>query len=181
VPRTRSRLGPGGLAGAIAAARTPATLLRRHPRTPATLRSSLATPPQLRGGFGSAARSTPGTALRVGRGSLESWLARTGLGDKVRTFPPLPSPQNLQPLLLTPTRLHPNLYLEQLDQLHMKLPSFRRQERTQAGSGKETLQSFDLLDDRIWATFHHLHRAGEKFSLFFACLDVGTRLAPKFP
>ncbi|CAL8467255.1 g6791 [Coccomyxa elongata] len=77
-PRTRSRLGPGALAGAIAAARTPATLLRRRPpRTPAT---------QLRGsfGFGSAARGgTPGTALSVGRGSLDSWLARTGLDDKV--------------------------------------------------------------------------------------------------
>ncbi|BDA40456.1 hypothetical protein COCOBI_01-1090 [Coccomyxa sp. Obi] len=78
-PRTRSRLGPGGLAGAIAAARTPATLLRRPPRTPATL---------LRCGFGSAARSsTPGTALSVdspARASLEALWARAGQAGALR-------------------------------------------------------------------------------------------------
>lgn len=80
--RSRSRLGPGAAAAAM---RTPATLLRRPPRTPGTLRGFLATPPQLRGSFGSAARgTTPGTALSVDRGSLTSWLARTGLADVVQ-------------------------------------------------------------------------------------------------
>lgn len=73
------------------AAQQAATPRGLPPRTPAT--------PRL-GGF--AARTpagqgmlrghrTPGTALSVGRGSLDSWLARTGLSGAVRSLclPPL--------------------------------------------------------------------------------------------
>ncbi len=59
--------------------------IRTPARTPATLRRFLATP---MGARRSPAR-TPGTALSVGRGGLDSWLRRMGLAEVV--WPMCPS------------------------------------------------------------------------------------------